>query len=87
VWGCNPDNCLNNICDTDTGTCKDGCNIGLRGDYCEKGNITNRYWLYILRHNNDRFKAFTSVRIRKKETCPHNVGTLENIIIFVYHML
>ena len=23
----------------------------------------------------------------KKETGPHNVGTLENIIIFVYHML
>ena len=42
VWGCNPDNCLNDICDIDTGKCTQGCKIGLRGDYCDKGKLTNR---------------------------------------------
>ena len=36
VWGCNPDNCLNDICDTATGVCTQVCNIGLSGDYCDK---------------------------------------------------
>ena len=43
VWGCDPDNCLNDICDTATGICTQGCKIGLRGDYCDKGKLTNRY--------------------------------------------
>jgi hypothetical protein len=36
VWGCNPDNCLSDICDTTTGICTQGCKIGRRGDYCDK---------------------------------------------------
>jgi hypothetical protein len=42
VWGCDPYNCLNDKYDTDTGICTDGCKIGLRGDYCDKGKLTNR---------------------------------------------
>jgi hypothetical protein len=42
VWGCDPVNCLHDICDTDTGMCTQGCKIGLRGDYCDKGMFTNR---------------------------------------------
>ena len=42
MWGCDPVNCLNDICDTDTGICTHGCKIGLRGDYCDKGKLTNR---------------------------------------------
>ena len=41
--GCDPDNCLNDKCDTDTVKCTDGCKIGLRRDYCDKGKFTNRY--------------------------------------------
>jgi hypothetical protein len=41
VWGCNPDNCLNGICNATTGKCTQGCEIGLRGDYCDKGKFTN----------------------------------------------
>ena len=36
MWGCNPDNCLNDKCDTATGVCTQGCKIGRRGDYCDK---------------------------------------------------
>ena len=43
VWGCNPDNCLNDICDTTTSKCTDGCTIGLRGDYCDRSKFTNSY--------------------------------------------
>ena len=43
VWGCNPGNCLIDMCDTATGKCTEGCKIGLRGDYCDKGKLTNRY--------------------------------------------
>ena len=43
VWGCNPDNCLNDICNTTTGKCTQCCKIGLRGDYCDKGKFTNIY--------------------------------------------
>jgi len=43
VWGCNPDNCLNDTCDTNTGICTQGCKIGLRGVYCDKRKLTNRY--------------------------------------------
>ena len=49
VWGCDPDNCLNNMCDTVSGKCTDGCTIGLRGDYCDKSKYTN-----MIRHYNDR---------------------------------
>ena len=39
MWGCKPDNCLNDICDTDTGVCTDGCKIGLDGDYCDSRKL------------------------------------------------
>jgi hypothetical protein len=43
VWGCNPDNCLSDICDATTGKCTQACKIGLRGDYCDKGKLTNTF--------------------------------------------
>ena len=36
VWGCNSDSYLNDMCDTDTGVCTDGCKIGLDGNYCDR---------------------------------------------------
>ena len=36
-------NCLNDICDTATGKCTQGCKIGRRGDYCDKCKLTNSY--------------------------------------------
>jgi len=36
VRNCNSGNCLNDVCDTDTGVCTDGCKIGLEGDYCDR---------------------------------------------------
>jgi hypothetical protein len=44
VLGCNSDNCLNDICDAATSKCTQGCKIGLRGDYCDKGKFPNTYW-------------------------------------------
>lgn len=32
VWGCYPENCLNEICDVEIGVCTDGCSIGLDGE-------------------------------------------------------
>jgi hypothetical protein len=43
VLGCNSDNCLNDICDAATSKCTQGCKIGLRGDYCDKGKFPNTY--------------------------------------------
>ena len=41
VWGCNPDNCLSDKCDTTTGICTQGCEIGRRGNYCDRSKFTN----------------------------------------------
>jgi hypothetical protein len=41
VWDCNPDNCLNDICDGTTGNCTQGCEIGRRGNYCDRRKFTN----------------------------------------------
>ena len=69
VWGCNPDNCLNDICDETTGKCTDGCKIGLLGDNCDKRKFTNSYWSVILRLYNDRFKKWT----RHKNDCKYTI--------------
>ncbi|VDI11984.1 Hypothetical predicted protein [Mytilus galloprovincialis] len=34
VWGCDPQSCLNNTCDINTGACSDGCVPGLTGPFC-----------------------------------------------------
>ncbi|XP_052087518.1 receptor-type tyrosine-protein phosphatase T-like [Mytilus californianus] len=40
VWGCNPKNCLNDICNKDTAVCTEGCNERRRtGSYCDMYNI------------------------------------------------
>lgn len=38
VWGCDPQNCLNNICDihVHTGVCSEGCVPGLTGEFCNR---------------------------------------------------
>ena len=43
VWGCNTDNCLNDICDATTGKCTQGCKIRRRGDCCDNRRFTNIY--------------------------------------------
>ena len=57
VWGCNSDNCQNDVCAATTGICTDGCRIGLHGNYCDKRKLTNIYYLSMLRHYDDRFKT------------------------------
>ncbi|CAG2187331.1 unnamed protein product [Mytilus edulis] len=34
VWGCDPQNCSNNICDIHTAACSYGCVPGLTGPFC-----------------------------------------------------
>ncbi|CAG2257239.1 PTPRT [Mytilus edulis] len=41
VWGCNADNCLNDICNKDTAVCTDGCKEKRTGRYCNKYNIAS----------------------------------------------
>ncbi|VDI50986.1 Hypothetical predicted protein [Mytilus galloprovincialis] len=36
VWGCDPTNCLNNVCNRDTAICTDGCKKGRTGNHCNK---------------------------------------------------
>ena len=45
VRGCNPDNCINDICDTVAGVCTHGCKLGLDGDYCDECKFRNIYFL------------------------------------------
>ncbi|CAC5395241.1 unnamed protein product [Mytilus coruscus] len=39
VWGCNPKNCLNDICDKETGVCTVVCKERRTGNYCDKYNM------------------------------------------------
>ncbi|CAC5388871.1 Tyrosine-protein phosphatase 2,Tyrosine-protein phosphatase corkscrew,Tyrosine-protein phosphatase non-receptor type 6 [Mytilus coruscus] len=39
VWGCNPKNCLNDICNKDTAVCTDGCKKRRTGSYCNEYNV------------------------------------------------
>lgn len=36
VWGCNPMQCLNDVCDRDTAVCTDGCKGKRTGNHCNK---------------------------------------------------
>ncbi|VDI53214.1 Hypothetical predicted protein [Mytilus galloprovincialis] len=36
VWGCNPEYCLNGICDRDIAVCTDGCKERRTGSSCNK---------------------------------------------------
>ncbi|XP_076115892.1 uncharacterized protein LOC143083529 [Mytilus galloprovincialis] len=42
VWGCNAENCLNDICDKDAAVCTDGCKESRTGRYCNKYNIASK---------------------------------------------
>ncbi|XP_071121539.1 multiple epidermal growth factor-like domains protein 10 [Mytilus edulis] len=41
VWGCDPKNCLNDICNKNTAVCTDGCKERRTGRYCNKYNIAS----------------------------------------------
>ncbi|CAC5355160.1 unnamed protein product [Mytilus coruscus] len=41
VWGCNPENCLNDICNEDTAVCTAGCKDKRTGLYCSKYNMAS----------------------------------------------
>ncbi|CAG2229402.1 unnamed protein product [Mytilus edulis] len=41
VWGCNPTNCLNDLCDKDTAVCTIGCKERRTGTYCNQYNIAS----------------------------------------------
>ncbi|XP_063398995.1 platelet endothelial aggregation receptor 1-like [Mytilus trossulus] len=41
VWGCNPTNCLNGVCDKDTAVCTDGCIERRTGTYCNQYNMAS----------------------------------------------
>lgn len=36
VWGCDSQNCLNDVCNKDTAVCTDGCKKRLTGSYCNE---------------------------------------------------
>ncbi|CAC5418190.1 PTPRT [Mytilus coruscus] len=41
VWGCNTQNCLNDVCDKHTAVCTVGCKKRRTGNYCDKYNIAS----------------------------------------------
>ncbi|CAC5417490.1 unnamed protein product [Mytilus coruscus] len=41
VWGCNTENCLNDICSILTGVCTAGCKERRTGDHCNEYNIAS----------------------------------------------
>ncbi|XP_071132256.1 uncharacterized protein [Mytilus edulis] len=41
VWGCDPTNCLNDVCNKDTAVCTDGCKEGRTGKHCNKYNLAS----------------------------------------------
>ncbi|XP_063398312.1 cell death abnormality protein 1-like [Mytilus trossulus] len=41
IWGCNPVDCLNGVCNKDTAVCTDGCNKRKTGFHCNKYNLAS----------------------------------------------